>query len=119
MCIRDSHCTYPHVATGYSGNVFVIAGHWTYSAAYFFYVLMKRSRRGIFVGEPPGHYNQVYSPLIRYKLPNTNLPFICAKSAHIYFEDVTPDIPWSIDCFHETFTLDDLKKMIELYNQKY
>ena len=76
-------------------------------------------RRGIFVGEPPGHYNQVYSPLIRYKLPNTNLPFICAKSAHIYFEDVTPDIPWSIDCFHETFTLDDLKKMIELYNQKY
>ena len=116
---NTAHCTYPHVATGYSGNVFVIAGHWTYSGAYFFYVLMKRSRRGIFVGEPPGHYNQVYSPLIRYKLPNTNLPFICAKSAHIYFEDVTPDIPWSIDCFHETFTLDDLKKMIELYNQKY
>ncbi len=114
-----NYFTYPRVTTGYNGNVFVIAGHWTYSAAHFFYVLMRRSHRGIFVGEPPGHYCQVYSPLIRYKLPNTTLPFICAKSAHIYFEDVTPDVPWSIDCFNETFTLDDLKKMIELYNQKH
>lgn len=113
-----NYFTYPRVTTGYSGNVFVIAGHWTYSAAHFFYVLMRRSRRGIFVGEPPGHYYQVYSPLIRYKLPNTTLPFICAKRAHIYFEDVAPDVPWSIDCFNETFTLDDLKKMIELYNNK-
>ena len=116
---NPSYCVYPHVATGYSGNVFVIAGHWTYSAAHLFYVLMRNSHRGIFVGEPPGHYYQVYAPLIRYKLPNTNLPFTCAKSAHIYFEDVTPDVPWCIDCFHETFTLDDLKKMIELYNQKH
>ena len=109
---------YPQVITGYSGHVFDIAGHWTYSAAHLFYLLMKNSHRGILVGEPPGHYYQVYAPLVRYKLPNTNLPFICAKKAHGYDVDVTPDVPWSIDCFHETFTLDDLKKMIELYNHK-
>ncbi|WP_294469933.1 S41 family peptidase [uncultured Bacteroides sp.] len=116
---KDSgYCVYPHVPTGYSGLVFVIAGHWTYSAAHTFYLLMRNSHRGIFVGEPPGHYRQVYAPLVRYKMPNTKLPFQCARSSYIYFEETTPDIPWSIDCFHEAFTLDDLKKMIELYNNK-
>ena len=101
---------YPQVTTGYSGPVFVITGHWTYSAAHLFYLLMKNSRRGILVGEPPGHYYQVYAPLVDYKLPNTNWPFSCAKNAREFEVDITPDIPWSIDCFNETFTLDDLKK---------
>lgn len=109
---------YPSVATGYSGLVFVIAGHWTYSSAHSFYLWMRRSRRGIFVGEPPGHDYQIYAPSVQYKMPNTKLPFKCARSSYIYFEHTTPDIPWSIDCFNETFTLDDLKKMIELYNNK-
>lgn len=30
-----NYFTYPRVTTGYNGNVFVIAGHWTYSAAHF------------------------------------------------------------------------------------
>lgn len=110
--------SYPRVAKGYSGPVFVIAGHWTYSAAHLFYQLMKVSHTGIFVGEPPGHIRMSFAPLIRFKLPNTNLPFNCAKRPHEFDIDTTPDIPWSIDCFRESFGLDELKKMIELYDQK-
>lgn len=114
---KTGNYIYHRVTDGYSGPVFVITGHWTYSAAHWFYMLMKTSRRGIFVGEPPGHYSQVYSPFIEYKLPNTNLPFFCAKRSHGYDVDVTSDVPWCIDCFHEAFTLDELKKIIELYNR--
>lgn len=112
------HYKLPQSTDGYEGTVFMIAGPWTYSSGYIFWWIMQTSQRGVFVGQSPGHLRAMYAPVSYANLPNTGLSFHYPTGGEYWKANITPDIPWNLDCFHSSFTLEELKKVIELYNHK-
>lgn len=65
--------------TGFSGNIYIIQGSETFSAALDFAYWFKFSKRGIIIGEETGETTDCFSDAITDKLPNSQLNFIIAR----------------------------------------
>ena len=121
--IRDDEPLFrKEVSSGYAGQVFVIQSPWTFSAANDFCLLIKNSGRGLLVGGRTGQKNQNITERHIFKLPHTQIEFGCAMVEYIHKDSnnndgLCPDIPIDIGIYQAKFSLDDLKRMLELAKQ--
>jgi len=109
----------------YSGRLYFIQSHFTYSASIVMVNLVKQYRLGILIGEETGGLTTTYIRLNQRKLPNSGLTFYCSDKQNRYLgttgpRGVLPDIPLEIGYKYlfRSFTAEELQQMIEMYNSK-
>ena len=115
----------PEEAQGdFNGNVFVIMGSLTGSAADSFCLSIKMGQMGMLVGEPSGQYNPFSGNSPPFILPNSEIPFRVATThtvidfpAHINIKDgfLQPCIPFPLT---RPLGLEDYIQIIELAREK-
>jgi hypothetical protein len=94
----------PAQEDGFAGKVYLLQSRYTYSAADYLSLLVKRFGLAVIVGEPTGQPIENYIDALSFQLPNTHLWFGCAlkhwKTMGIDCptESVCPDIPIEIGC---------------------
>ena len=105
----------------YKGNVYLIQGRETYSAAILLAEEFKRKQIGVIVGEDNGAPIPFSSGPINYTLPNSKISFTCSFCYSWYTPPVEtcngfilPDIEY--DVFNKILTIEDYKQIIE-YNR--
>lgn len=103
---------------GYSENVYVIMGPWTFSAGYDFCDWMKRGNSSILVGEAAGQHFPFVGVPLAMKLPESGISFLCGTNFLDFEPSITdksgflqPDIPYKLD---HPMGIDDYKKIIRL-----
>ncbi|WP_320051798.1 S41 family peptidase [uncultured Acetobacteroides sp.] len=67
---------------GYSGNIFIVQGASTCSAAADFSYWFKKSKRGVLVGEETGEATDCFSNALENALPNSQLSFMVAQGRY-------------------------------------
>ena len=105
----------------YKGNVYLIQGRETYSAAIILAEEFKRKQIGVIVGEENGSSIPFPSGPVNYTLPNSKISFTCSFRYSWYTPPVEtcngfilPDIEY--DVFNKILTIEDYKRIIE-YNR--
>jgi len=103
---------------GYKGNVYIIMGDWSVSAAFNFCEGVKLAQAGILVGEVPSQHSPYAGNTLLFKLPNSGIGFSCGSKLTEIKPDVTngsgflqPDIPYKLD---HPLSLNDYKQIISL-----
>lgn len=91
--------------TGYSGQIYLLQGFKTYSAADYVCRIVAQNNLGKRIGEPSGEPIKHYSRILHYYMPHTRLQFYCA-STYLNIPTSTqanntllPDIFYPIDSF--------------------
>ena len=109
----------------YSGRLYFIQSHFTYSAAILLANLAKQYRLGTVIGEETGGLTTTYIRLNQRKLPNSGLTFYCSDKQNRYLgttgpRGVLPDIPLEIGYKYlfRSFTPEELQQIIEMSNKK-
>ena len=109
----------------YSGRLYFIQSHFTYSASIVMVNLVKQYRLGILIGEETGGLTTTYIRLNQRKLPHSGLTFYCSDKQNRYLgttgpRGVMPDIPLEIGYKYlfRSFTAEELQQMIEMSNSK-
>ena len=107
----------------YKGNVYLIQGRETYSAAILFAEEFKRKRIGVIVGEENGSPIPFSSGPVPHILPNSKISFTCS-CRYSWFTppvetcngSILPDIEY--DVFNKILTIEDYKRIIEYSSNK-
>ncbi len=104
----------------YSGRLYFIQSHFTYSASIVMVNLVKQYRLGALIGEETGGLTTTYIRLNQRKLPNSGLTFYCSDKQNRYLgttgpRGVLPDIPLEIGYKYlfRSFTPEELQQIIE------
>lgn len=89
---------------GYKGKVFVIMGRQTFSAGHDFCEMIKRSKKGILVGEASGQRSPYTATAIDFVLPHSKIAFTCGSYSYSLEPTITdsegflqPDLPYSMN----------------------
>lgn len=104
---------------GYKGNIYLIQGPRTFSAAVDMSAWFKNSGIGTVIGEETGGPGASYSSALENRLPHSKLHI---KSASNYMEypggkvdrGILPDVPIELDYSKKGYELDDLKRFLEI-----
>ncbi|MBR1549546.1 MAG: hypothetical protein IJ634_02805 [Bacteroidales bacterium] len=104
----------------YSGKLYFIQSHFTYSAAIFMANLAKQYRLGAVIGEETSGLTTTYIRHNPVRLPNSGLTFYCSDKQNRYFgttgpRGVMPDIPFEIGYKYlfRSFTVDELQQFLK------
>ncbi len=102
---------------GYSGNIFILQGAYTCSAAADFSYWFKRSKRGILVGEETGEATDCFSRALTDKLPNSQLDLMVAQGRYTLpngsvAKGVEPDFYFKIDPDNIFLSDNEVEKII-------
>jgi len=108
----------------YSGRLYFIQSHFTYSASIVMVNLVKQYRLGTLIGEETGGLTTTYIRLNQRKLPNSGLAFYCSDKQNRYFgttgpRGVLPDIPLEIGYKYlfRSFTPEELQQLLVDHRQ--
>ena len=110
---------YPANSDGYKGNIYLIQGPRTYSAAVDMSAWFKYSGIGSIIGEETGGPGASYSSALNNRLPNSKL-HIRSASNYVKYpggkvdRGILPDIPIELDYSKKGYELDDLKRFLAI-----
>ena len=105
----------------YNQNVYLIQSTMaTYSASTTLASLVKAYKFGIIIGEETGGLTSCYTNSLSFAMPNTAIPFMCATKrvtdvgGAMDGRGVLPDVEYKIGNPSKSFTLEQLKEMLQL-----
>lgn len=106
---------------GFNGQLYVLQGVNTCSAADFFCKIVAQNKLGTLVGQNTGTPNKDFTTLMSTLLPHTKLPIGCATRFCDFSdswdgESLAPDMLWDVDDTIK-FSEEELKSIIEKWNK--
>ena len=105
--------------TGYKGNIYLIQGRRTGSAALDMSSWFKSSGIGTVIGEETGGRSALFASILRRRLPNSKFSFWASTTYTEYpggniERGILPDIPVELDYSKKYYELEDLKRFLEI-----
>jgi len=113
---KEKPCTY-------YGNVYLLQSNVTFSAAISLSSFFKYYKFGPIIGEETGGLTACYIDSYSCRLPNSNFYMYCSAQEYIYpngkwdGRGVLPDIEYKIENLEKSFTLEQLKEMLQLVEE--
>jgi hypothetical protein len=107
----------------YDQNVYFIQSTMaTYSASVTLVSVVKSYNLGIIIGEETGGLTNCYINPVAFAMPNTSIPFRCSMQKSVDVggvegKGVLPDVEYKIGNPYYSFTLEQLKEMLQLVEQ--
>lgn len=107
---------------GYEGKVFVIMGRQTFSAGHDFCEMIKRSKKGILVGEATGQRSPYTATVIDFVLPHSKIAFTCGSYSYTLEPSIMdlegflqPDLSYPMN---HPLNINDYRKIIKEYHNQ-
>ena len=120
---EDYHWKKNNAKIQYNQNLYLIQGFPTASASISLSSLMKFYKMGIIIGEETLGLTGGYSNIVCFAMPNTAIPFMCSTKKVLEAggamdgRGVLPDVEYKIKNPYKSFTLEQLKEMLELVGE--
>ena len=120
---QDYHWTKNNAKIQYNQNFYLIQGFPTASASISLSSLVKFYKMGIIIGEETSGLTGGYSNVVCFAMPNTSIPFMCSTKKVLDIggamdgRGVLPDVEYKISNPYKSFTLEQLKEMLELVEE--
>ena len=120
---RDFYWEKNNSAIQYKQNLYLIQSNSSYSAAVNLSSLVKAYKLATIIGEETGGLTGCYINCVCLAMPNTSIPFMCSVQKAINVggamdgRGVLPDIEYKIENPEKSFTLEQLKEMLQLVEE--
>ncbi|MDL2314838.1 hypothetical protein LJC16_01095 [Bacteroidales bacterium OttesenSCG-928-C19] len=117
---KEWFITFPQTENTFQNNLFLIQSNSTYSAAVGLSSFINATKSGIIIGEETGGLTSGYIDSAVNTMKNSNIPFSCSTQAFSEIgsnkdsRGVIPDVEYKIPNTKKSFTLEELKKMLDL-----
>lgn len=108
----------------FTQNVYLIQSRHTYSAAVNLVTAFREFKAGITIGEETGGLTSGYIGAVSLSLPHSKIEYICATQEFVQAgskkdgRGFFPDIEYPITNFFQSFTIEQLKEMLQLIEER-